>query len=253
MSKNAIIVTNINFDNIFKYTLPFFEKYSKKTGADLIVLDKKNINVNNNSYYNLNGGVISKEGKAIYPNTRFENLQAGKYFDRYDRIFLLDCDIIIKPNCPDYFTTNPSHIYVTRVDLLSEDRLKESTSRIKSIQEQLGDIAGWEQFYFNSGVMMISKIHKKIFEYDFDKLNSITGKTRIQNFFNWSVKYHKFSIVDMGPKFNFFSHYKSLGNVNKKDAHILHYTGNKGLGSNVVKKLERDSNYFLEKDIRYLL
>jgi len=248
MSKNAIIVTNINFDNIFKYTLPFFKKYSKKIGADLIVLDKKYINVNNNSYYNLNGVVISNEGKAIYPNNRFENLQAGKYLDIYDRIFLLDCDIIIKPDCPNYFTTDPTHIYVTREDLFNKVSLHESIEKVKSIQEQLGEIPGWEQSYFNSGVMMLSKIHKKIFEYDFNKLNSITGKTRIQNFFNWSVRYHKFSIVDMGPKFNFFSRYESLGNVDKKDANILHYIGHKGLGSNVVKELEWDSNYFLEKD-----
>lgn len=244
MSKNAIVVTNINFDNIFKYTLPFFEEYSKKTSADLIVLDEKNININNNTFYNLNGAVISDKGKMVYPNIRFENLQAVKYLDIYDRIFLLDCDIIIKPNCPDYFTTDPAHIYITRVDLFSEDILQKSIEKIKLIQEQLGKIDGWEQSYFNSGVIMLSKLHRKLFEYDFDKLNSITGKTRIQNFYNWNARNNKFSLVDMGPKFNFLSNFSSIRGINREDANILHYSGPKGSKDPAFYRLLEDYKYY---------
>ena len=85
MSKKAIVVTNIDFDNIFKYTFPFFEKYSNKTGADLVIINKKTININ-------------KEG---YVNNRFENLQVGRYLQTYDRIFLLDCDVILKCKSDD--------------------------------------------------------------------------------------------------------------------------------------------------------
>ena len=244
MSKNAIVVTNINFDYIFKYTLPFFKKYSEKTGADLIVIDKKSINVSNITAYNFNGAVLSDKGQMIYPNTRFENLQAVKYFDSYDRIFLLDCDVLIKPNCPDYFNTDPKNIYISRVDLFNSERLQNSIEQIESIQSQLGKIDGWKQSYFNCGVMMLSKLHSKMFTYNFNKLNNINGKTRIQNFYNWNVRKYKLSIVDMGPKFNYLRGYSSIGGVRKEDANILHYTGYKGSNSPAFKNLINDSSYY---------
>jgi len=247
MSKNAIVVTNVNFDSVFKYTLPFFEEYSKKTGADLIVIDKKSINVSNTAAYNFNGAVLSDKGQMIYPNTRFETLQAVKYFDSYDRIFLLDCDVLIKPNCPNYFNTNPKNIYISRIDLYNLHWSQNSIEQVESIQSQLGKIDGWKQSYFNCGVMMLSKLHSKMFTYDVNILNKINGETRMQNFYNWNVKKHKLSITDMGPKFNYFRGSSTIGGVRKEDAYILHYTGYKGKNSPPFKNLVNDSNYYLGK------
>ena len=229
MSKNAIAVTNINFDSIFKYTFPFFEKYSKKTGADLIIIDRKTININ-------------KEG---YVNNRFENLQVGKYLETYDRIFLLDCDVILKPECPDYFDTDPKNLYISRVDLYDNRRLESSVERVKLVQSQLGKIVGWTQSYFNSGVMMVSKEHIKLFDYNINKLNSITGKTRISNFYNWNARKLKYSLVDLGPKFNYFGSYELLAGIKKEEANILHYPGPKDTNSINFNSIVNDSNYYL--------
>ena len=229
MSKNAIVVTNINFDNIFKYTFPFFEKYSKKTGADLIIIDKKTININ-------------KEG---YVNNRFENLQVGKYLKTYDRIFLLDCDVILKPECPDYFDTDPKNLYISRVDLHDDRRLESSVERVKLVQSQLGEVEGWTQSYFNSGVMMVSKEHIKLFDYNINKLNIITGKTRISNFYNWNARKLKYNIVDLGPKFNYFGSYKFFAGIKKEEANILHYPGPKGTNSINFSSIVNDSNHYL--------
>ena len=229
MSKNAIVVTNINFDNIFKYTFPFFEKYSKKTGADLIIIDKKTININ-------------KEG---YVNNRFENLQVGRYLQTYDRIFLLDCDVILKPECPDYFDTDPKNLYISRVDLYDDRRLELSVERVKLVQSQLGEIEGWVQSYFNSGVMMVSKEHIKLFDYNINKLTRITGKTRISNFYNWNARKLKYNIVDLGPKFNYFGSYKFLAGIKKEEANILHYPGSKGENSENLNSIIEDSKHYL--------
>jgi lipopolysaccharide biosynthesis glycosyltransferase len=262
MSKNAIVVTNINFDNIFKYTHPFFEKYSKKTGADLIIIDKKTINVTNNnglrdidSTYEagrlgmirgtVNYYVELGRYQDGYPNNRFENLQVAKYFDTYDRIFLLDCDVIIKPNCPNYFNTNPNGLYISRVDLHDNYRLQKSIERVKLVQNQLGKIEGWEESYFNSGVMMLSKQHAKLFDYNFDDINTLYGKTQISNFYNWNARKLKYNIVDLGPKFNYFGSYKFLAGIKKEEANILHYPGSKGENSENLNSIIEDSNHYL--------
>jgi hypothetical protein len=247
MSKNAIIVTNINFEHVFEHTLPYFERYSKKTGADLIVIDSKSIGVNNTTLYQRNGAIYEGDVGLIYPNLRFENLQAAKYFDTYERILLVDCDVIIKPDCPDYFNSDPKNLYVSIVDLYSDNKLKRSIERIKSIKEQLGEIEGWEQLYFNSGVMMLSKMHSVLFEYDFEKLNNITGQTRIQSFYNWNARKNNLSIVDMGPRFNFPSHRSLINGVRREDAYIIHYTGPKQVGDLNYDTLIKDSKNYLAK------
>ena len=142
MSKNAVIVTSINFDHVFEHTRHFFEEYCKRVNADFIVIDKSSINA-------------TGEG---YTTKRFENLQVYKYFDTYQRIFLVDADVIIKPSCPNYFTLDPQNMYVTYIHRPGNSAALDS--RIKQIQETLGYVEGWNSntTYFNSGVMMLSNV-----------------------------------------------------------------------------------------------
>lgn len=224
MNENAVIVTDINYGYISKYTKPYFEQYCEKVKADLIYITESSIN-------------IQQEG---YPNLRFENLQIREYFDIYERIFLVDCDVIIKPTCPDYFLLNPDSIYVTRLDKFS-GYIKWCDSVIKDIQKRIGPVNWRDNFYFNSGVMLFSKAHKEVFDINIDLLNKVRGNTRVQNYINWKVQKLNLNLLDLGPVFNFRATKKIVGEVEKGAAHILHYIGPKDVDSNNFKTLVKDS------------
>ena len=92
---------------------------------------------------------------------------------------------------------------------------------------------------------MVSKEHIKLFDYNINKLNSITGKTRISNFYNWNARKLKYNIVDLGPKFNYFGSYKFFAGIKKEEANILHYPGSKGENSENLNSIIEDSKYYL--------
>ena len=66
MNKNAVVVTNINFDSVFKYTKPFFEYYCNKTNSDLIIIRENKYDLKYDARYN---------------KVRFNNFQVFNYFD----------------------------------------------------------------------------------------------------------------------------------------------------------------------------
>ena len=136
MNKNAVVVTNIDFDSIFKYTKPFFEYYCNKTNSDFITIRENKYNLKYDARYN---------------KVRFSNFQVLNYFDVYDRIFLIDCDVLILPSCPNYFDSDPDYIYA-RLNVSQE-------SNITRTQESLGYIKQWDKEYFNSGILLFSKKH----------------------------------------------------------------------------------------------
>lgn len=230
MSKNAIVVTNIDFDHVYKFTKPYFELYSEKVGAELIIINQNTINIKNENYQNL----------------RFENFQVYNYFDKFDRILLLDCDTLVKPSCPDYFLLDEDFIYVTRVDNYIPHQ-ERCYLKMQQVQKKLGKVEGWNQFYFNSGVMLLSRKHKSLFKLDIEKMTKVEGKTRVQDYLNWAVQSKGLPIIDLGPKFNFFKPNKVVNNIKRQDANILHFTGPKNIGGKNIKLIERDSLSFKEK------
>tara|TARA_R110002153_G_scaffold108646_1_gene249239 strand:+ start:1103 stop:1840 length:738 start_codon:yes stop_codon:yes gene_type:complete len=213
--KNAIVIIDIgrkSSNNILQYNLKSFEYYSKRTGADLIILDTTQLD----QKYNL-------KLQLPYDYIRFEKNQIYDLFNKYDRILRLDNDTIITKNCPNYFELDPSKFYVTREDVGSkrEQRLKQ----IQTIQAQLGIIQGWDDFYFNSGVILASRIHKEAFNLSNVDLKKVSGSHQEQSVLNWLTFYFKFNIVDLGPYFNLMNFLIQEKFGEKKYANILHYAG----------------------------
>lgn len=215
MSRNAIVVVNIQrkgTNNLLQYSLESFKDYSKRTNAELIVLSSKKLDQK-----------YSLHKQSPYEYLRFEKNQIYDLFGKYNRILRLDNDTIIKKDCPNLFELDPSNFYATREDVGSKKlaRLKE----IQDIQTQLGTIEGWDSFYFNSGVILASEIHKEAFNLSNLNLTEVKGGMQEQSVLNWLSFKLKFNIVDLGPNFNFM---KFFGDDNigiKKHSHIIHYAG----------------------------
>ena len=79
--KKALVTFDINYDKrITDITIPFMENYSKKIGAEFIVIKEKKINQ----------PVIC------------EKFQLYELSKNYDWTICIDCDALIHPNCPDF-------------------------------------------------------------------------------------------------------------------------------------------------------
>ena len=217
MNKNAVVVTNINFDSVFKYTRPFFEHYCNKTNSDLIIIRENE--------YDL-------EYDARYNKVRFNNFQVFNYFDVYDRIFLIDCDVVILPSCPTYFDLDPEYIYARLIG--------GQESNIIRTKESLGDIKQWDKEYFNSGILLFSKKHKPVFDINKSIFEKLKGTHRVQNLLNWQVKKNNFEVLNFNTRVNLPRHLLPANINTTNSVDMIHYVGPKQENSRNMKWLKKD-------------
>lgn len=192
-----------NLDDYTPYTLPIQKMYADKWGADYKILDDP---------------AYSKHAMWCYRTLIFYDL-----FETYDRILYVDADIIINKGCPNLFEIVP---YDT-IGAVMEDkgsRRKERLARIRRVNAYLGDI-GWREGFFNMGVYVVSKIHRKIFQ----KLNGRLWEDRGWDspFYSYQIMRLGYKYIDLGYKFNHMSMFSEPwnGSPSRFDSHFLHYAG----------------------------
>jgi len=208
--KNCICIISIGRDHLLDMCLKSVEGYCDKFNIDLKVLKEKKINLKTSKQYNY---------------LTFEKNQVYELYDEYDRILRLDSDILIKPNTPNLFLLKSDYIYASREDVYS--RRMSRLSEIKLIKSELGDIPSWNDFYFNSGVILASYQHKEIYQISEQDKKIIESKNlgsfKEQNFLNWRCRINNFKIRDLGPKYNRTRIYDNI--ISKEESYILHYAG----------------------------
>ena len=236
--KNAVVVIAIGISKLIKTNLISFETYCKNTNSDLVIIDKP--------VYNITSTFNNKKAYPImgkYNYHKFEKNQIYQIFDDYDRILRLDADVVINPNTPNLFNFDDRYIYAVREDVNSVRAQRQT--QISRIKKDLGDITGWNEHYFNGGVILASKRHKEAFnilDVNFD-LN--LGLLKEQNVFNWKVRKLNLDVVDLGPNFNYFNGIDPdnfyTDSIRRK-AYIIHHT-TQGIDQK-IKLLRKDMNYF---------
>jgi len=203
---------------------PILKKYAKKWGTDFMILDEM---PNENDYLRL--------------------LRLYELFGEYDRIVHIDTDMIITKTCPNMFEIVP---YDT-MGFVCEDkgsRLKNRRAQIAHIKRVYGGNENWVSGYFNSGVFIVSRVHKEIFT----KINGkfwgvdmewVEGADQTHFSYQLMKQGHKY--IDLGFKFN-HSHMFSEpwnGSPSRFDSHIIHYGGGAyfpGKGNRSRLQLMRD-------------
>ncbi len=217
-TENAIAVINISKDKIFKICKKTLVKYCNKYDIALEVITEPRFNILGTD--------------TAYNYLIFEKNQIYDLFKDYNRILRLDADILITPHCPNIFEVVP----LDKIGIVFEDVGPKKIDRrktIKQIQLELGGV-GWEKGYFNSGVIVTSKLHKEIFNITDKKNIKIIEKLRLshakeQSLLNYRVRELGFELFELDFKFNHITKIFSgqcVGNPNKFNSYILHYAGN---------------------------
>lgn len=206
-----------NVEEMYQLTFPSIKKYADKIGAKVIRLNK-----NKGLHYH------------------YKILQLYKLLKKYDRILVLDCDILIKENCPDLFAIVPED----KIGSVFEDkgsRLKDRRNRIEKVQEKFGDI-GWKEGYINTGVAMFSKCHRDLF-----KKRELWMNLGFDDvYLGYHLKKLGYEVYELPFQFNHMRMFSEPwnGNPDRFNSYIIHYAGFLNRASKQLKEIQNDL-YFL--------
>lgn len=231
--KTAIITVCIGnkYKKMSEITHPTIRHYADRLDAEFVVIDEQKI--------------------CLGGTSKFEKFQLFKLLESYERIIFLDTDILVSPNCPNLFYIVPPDSFGAFI--VSKHTDYHNYSNIK-IQDVLGKI-NWkkdsfnEKIFesFNSGVMVISKSHREVFNPNNGLLETWSTWHRMnsskvmkdQTLINYTVQKNKIPIFDIGYKFNHTS-----ATNNSKDrfqSHIIHYAGKSHLkGKDKILQIKKD-------------
>ena len=205
--------------NITDITHPSIRRYADNVGADFRCLDG---DINE----------ISSRGRIHYRIMKLFYL-----LDSYDRILNLDSDILISLTCPNLFEIVPYH----KIGVVLEDcgsRKENRRERIRLSQQKFGDI-GWKDQYINTGVILVSRVHRDIFTKIDDQYYDDTGYDDVH--LGYLIKKFGIVIQDIGFKWNHMTMFSEEwnGSPSRFDSHIIHYAGQGIFEQEMKNRLEQ--------------
>ena len=209
MQENNLVVTRADskIKEMTDLTHPIIKKFADEWGADFSVLS--------------HDPPFLTDDKL--PHYRI--LKVKELLDTYDRVVVIDSDVVINKNCPNLFEVVPKE----KIGVIYEDKGSRRPARhkvIKDIQKKFGDI-GWKENYINDGVIVISREHRIIFE----PINQQywTGWGSDDGHFGYQINKHKIPVHELSFRFNHMSMFSEPWNnrADRRKSYILHYAGGK--------------------------
>jgi hypothetical protein len=193
MNKNLILTICLGdfFNDIKKLTHPTIKKYAKKINADFIIIDESKLT-----------------------DTNWEKTQVYTYLNKYNRILLLDSDIIIRDDCPNLFDIVPED----KLGGFNEKKYFQRAEKIKlEALKYKFEIKKITNDYFNSGVLVISRRHKPLFKPVDTPLGDFT------DYFNTIIQRDKIKTFDIDYRFNRMHYQDEYVGIPRHDSYIIHY------------------------------
>lgn len=199
--KNENLVLTISIGefhvNLSKYTLPSIKKYAKKIGADFL-----NITENDPSFI----------------TQKWNKFHIHELLNKYKRILYLDIDLIIREDTPNLFDIVPE----TKLGMFNEGRYASRFEYLEQASTYYGEtLKKWNGRFYNSGVMVISRMHKQIFKmpkgFDFVETD--------QPYINLRINIDKIEMFDIDHKYNRMDLLDKFIGISRLDSYVVHYAG----------------------------
>ena len=176
-------------EEIYSLSQHSLQSYAKRIGADFACIRERIFSDRN-----------------IPPH--YSKLRIKEYLESYDRVLFLDCDVIVSSNTPNIFEMIPEDT----IGVVNEGALVDRSEAISQVQNYLGHIESWDSDYFNSGVILVSKLHQDLFT-DPEKF-----------YLNWKARFLKYKIYYFDKKYNYFFH-EGASLSSASSAYIVHFAG----------------------------
>lgn len=190
------IVVGDDYQQMAQITHHTIKAYADKIGADFLSIDKSNCST-----------------------PHWMKFEIFNLLNQYDRIIYLDTDLIIRDDCPNLFDIVPD----TKLGLFNEAPF--TIGRQMAIYESAKaydiDIGEWDGRYFNTGVIVISRIHKYLFR----KPKQQIANFYEQSYLNLQIMKQNIEIYDLEYQFNRMTCVDQFTGEERLASYIIHYAG----------------------------
>lgn len=189
------------FKRMSELTHPTIKAYADKVSADFIVIDKKKIS---NKYFH------------------YEKFQLFDILAQYHRVLFMDSDLIIRPDCPNLFDIVPEH----QLAAFNEGRFFDMLEVFRDACMKFNiSLPKWERQGYNTGVMVLSRLHRHIFEKPEKEFDVYAGNIAHyeQPYINLKIISDNYPVHDLNYKFNRMSLMDRLTGENRRSSYVIHY------------------------------
>ena len=187
MKKNCLltILYGDYYQKLSSLTYPTIESYAKKIDCDFVI------------------------GTHM--------LDVYELLNQYERIIYVDTDLIIRDDCPNLFNITPKD----KLGMFNEGKYIDKKSKIQEVAKfYCEDIQKWDGKYYNSGIMVISRIHKQLFR----KIANMSGD-KMEEYFNLRICIDKIEMFDLSYNFNRLPFLDKEIGIHRLNSYIVHYSG----------------------------
>lgn len=199
MKDTVVLTISIGdyYNELSKYTLPILKKYADKIGSDFI-----NITEHNDDY-------ITQKWNKFYIH---------ELLNKYKRVLYLDVDMIIREDCPNLFDIVPEN----KLGMFNEGRYSSRFEYLDQASEYYKEpLKKWNGKFYNSGVMVISRMHKQIFKMP----RGIDYVETDQPYINLRIVNDKIEMFDLHYDFNRMDILDKVCGISRLNSYIVHYAG----------------------------
>lgn len=227
--KRAIVTRADAKLEYFKFVKPIFVDYAKKCNADFIILDHL-------------PPFFTEDNR---PHWRI--LKVLQLLEKYERVLLLDADMLIMPNCPNLFDIVPEG----KIGSIYEDKGSRKASRIDvicKIQNKFG-VVDWFSGYTNAGTFLLDRTHKNLFMPGPQRQYWL-GWGSVDAHFGWQIHKNKYEVFELPYTYNHMSMFSESwnGHPSRFDSYIIHYAGQVSRWQDYVPGMTKTD--FMKNDIR---
>jgi ADP-heptose:LPS heptosyltransferase len=193
-SKNLVLTISVGdpYNDISKFSLPTIKEYAEKIGADFKCITESTLD-----------------------DVEWEKTVVFDLLNEYKRIIVFDIDLIIRKDCPSLFDIVPE----TKLGLFNSGKYVTKVETIKLVSEvydkTLNKITS---NYYNTGVMVISKIHKQLFK----KPKQIL--TSFEEYFNLNLQSENYKVQELEYRYNRIHYQDKYCGISRLDSFIIHYS-----------------------------
>lgn len=217
MADHALVIVNVGAADHAALSRECMLRYCRTWDIDFVELREPRINLSGTD--------------PDYNYRTLEKCQAFECLDTYQRILRIDTDVLISPKAPNVFDVVPEDA----VGVVYEDVGDKAAARrgeMEAVAAAYGTMS-WpiDRRYFNSGVMVFSRVHRDAFRITEDDQRLIAsgalGSFKEQNWCNWRVYEGGCPLFELDHRFNhlrFFSD-RAYGGHDRFDSYFLHYAG----------------------------
>lgn len=206
MSRNCVVTMAIGqkHERIGALSHPTLREYAERIGADFHVIDKAALN----------------RGAP-----HFEKLQLFHLLNRYDRVAFMDTDLIVRDDCPDLFEEVPRE----KIGAFNEgDFIQIRRHELEQASQVYGiplPPKKWKGHYYNTGVLVVSRVHKYLFDPNGAQFRGQACEYGEQSLLNLRIWQKEFKVHELSYRFNRMTCMDRFTGEDRHASYVIHYAG----------------------------